>query len=331
MVIEPLPGKCFGATISGVELGSLDDEGWAPIERAFLEHGLLVFPAQHLTEAQQIEVADRFSEHEQSPERSGRIEHTRSRGANANARLNEFWHVDSASSAISAGATLLSAVTLTPPGSGQTEIADLRAAYRALTPAMRRRVEGLNVHHSQVFGQANDLGHFPVGHSDYNSGDLFPADQAFLRPLVKRHPRSGQKSLMLGRHAFGLVDAASGQLLPRGESRELVADLMRLATSDDAAIYRHEWQTGELLAWDNLCTMHRREPWDYERFDRSMISTRNVGDPETERALNLADDGAGGGAVLARELEAIRREIEEHGLEARRSVRKVNGGADARL
>src|SRR5687768_18078295 len=159
----------LGAVVTGLTLGRLDASTWKTVEQAFHEHAVLVFPDQHLTEAEQIAFANRFGDIElltadveqkavpisnQKPDGSvmGADEHRFK-----SLRGNEGWHTDSSYMPLAAKASVLSAQVV-PSIGGETEWADMRAAYDALDPATRRRIAGLSAHHSLYHSQAK-IGH----------------------------------------------------------------------------------------------------------------------------------------------------------------------------
>jgi len=181
-------------------------------------------------------------------------------------RGNEGWHTDSSYMPVSARASIFSAHVV-PTSGGQTEWADMRAAYRALDPAMRERIGKLSAYHSLRFSQARlgDTSEFGYG---YHDGPI-P-----LRPLVKIHSVTGRPSLFIGRHAYGIPG------LSENESEELLDELMAFACQPPRT-YRHEWQPGDIVVWDNRCLLHRAHPYDHSE-PRIMKHTRIAGDPATE-------------------------------------------------
>ena len=97
-----------------------------------------------------------------------------------------------------------------------------------------------------------------------------------LRPLVKTHPVTGRPSLYIGRHAYGIPG------LPADESEKLLDELVAFACRPPRT-FRHSWQPGDVVIWDNRCVLHRARPWDH-REPRVMHHTRVAGDPATEAA-----------------------------------------------
>ena len=186
---------------------------------------------------------------------------------------------------------MLSRETL-PDGGGQFELADMRVGYAALDQATVNRIEHLSAYHSRLYSNAQDLGDFPP-----QSEGTHHHGEAYLRPLVKTHPETGVKRLFVGRLAFGIPG------LDRLESRALLQRLMDFVVSDERRVYRHEWQVGDTLFWDNCALAHRARPYDYSQ-SRVLIATRIVGDPATELAYYPVDPLAQAGRdALAGELE----------------------------
>jgi alpha-ketoglutarate-dependent 2,4-dichlorophenoxyacetate dioxygenase len=173
----------------------------------------------------------------------------------------------------------------------------MRAAYAALDDATKDRIETLAAYHSIVFSQANDLGDFPT----LEDGANFHGE-AYLRPLVKRHPETGVKSLFVARHAFAIPG------LDRQESRSMIKRLVEFAVSEPTRVYQHQWQAGETLLWDNRALLHRAMPYDYLK-PRVLLGTRVAGEPASELVYYPDDPAARAGReVLAAELLLLRQE-----------------------
>ena len=274
-------GCTLGARVENVNLAALDDDTWAAIERAFHEHALLVFPGQHLTPEAQESFARRFGEIEVLVEgkRSIAISNRGDEGQILREdskfmkllRGNEGWHTDSSYMPLAAKASVLSAQVL-PPRGGETEWADMRAAYEALDPGLRARVDTLAARHSLFYSQARIGADAEVG--DYYG---FHAGDAPLRPLVKVHPVTGRRSLFIGRHACN-IDG----MTPR-ESEAFLDGLMDFACQAPR-VYTHRWQPGDVAVWDNRCLLHRARPYDYT-LPRVMTHTRVRGELPSELAL----------------------------------------------
>ena len=309
MNIEPTTGKTFGATVSGVTISNLSDNEFDRIHDALLEHGFLLFPAQFLSEQENVAFGLRFGELEfggapMSNQKRlaegdyGDVLDINSQMMRTNVG-NEAWHTDSTYQPVSSKCAMLSAVTV-PDQGGETELADARAAYDGLDAATREKIATLSAYHSTQFSQANDLGDFPP----QNEETIYHGE-AYLRPLVKVHPETGRKSIFVARHAFGVPGLA------RDQSQALLQSLTEFIVSETTRVYTHHWQPGDTLLWDNRCILHRARPYDYSK-PRVLIGTRIAGDPESELAYYPDDPAAEAGRVaLAAELKLLREEAKD--------------------
>lgn len=278
-VVEPLDAT-LGAVVTGVSLGALSDEDWSTIAQAFVDHALLVFPAQHLDDAQQRAFGERFGDLDVLVrDRGGTVAITNQRAdgsvvpsdhqALAVMRGNEGWHTDSSYMPVAAKASVLSA-RVVPATGGETEWADMRAAYEALDDDTREQIADLAAYHSLVYSQAR-------AGAEQRGGYGIDQDEMPLRPLVKLHPETGRPALYIGRHAHdipGLDPDVSEALLDR-----LMDEACR-----PPRLYRHHWQVGDVIAWDNRSVLHRAHPFDYAE-PRVMVHTRIAGDPITEAGI----------------------------------------------
>lgn len=271
----------LGARVDGVMLKRLAAADWTVIEQAFHSHAVLIFPDQHLDADAQVVFARRFGELEilvegkQSIALSNRGEQGQLlRQDSVFAQLlrgNEGWHTDSSYMPLAAKASILSAHVL-PPAGGETEWADMRAAYAALETTQRTQVEALTAYHSLFYSQSR------IG-AQAKSGDYygFNSGAAPLRPLVKIHPVTGRKALFIGRHACHIPG------MDPADSEHLLDELLAFACRPPR-VYRHTWQPGDIAVWDNRCVLHRARPYD-NAHPRLMVHTRVRGDPATESAL----------------------------------------------
>lgn len=289
IAIKPI-NATLGAVISNVALAELDDATWGEIHAAFLTYGVLVFPNQHLDAAAQGRFARRFGELEQMspkgetptfPIANIRPDGTLAGEADEQYRIlkgNEGWHTDSTYMPLASKAAMLSAVVI-PPLGGETEFADMRAAWDALEPARQRQLEGLSAYHSLYYSQARQ------GFT-HNTDQLygFHDKGAPLRPLVKVHPETGRKSIYTGRHAHNIPG-----MTPE-ESQALLDDLLEWACQPPRT-YKHTWSVGDLVVWDNRCMMHRARPYDASQ-PRHLRGSRISGEPESELAPTFQDSRA---------------------------------------
>ncbi|MCY4482993.1 MAG: TauD/TfdA family dioxygenase [Spirochaetaceae bacterium] len=289
LTIEPIKGTTLGAVITGIDLNRLDGQAWRAVEEAFLEYAVLVFPAQHLRAGAQVAFGKRF----------GAIELLREDGIEAplfsNKKLdgtvlqpdefrfqvlrgNEGWHMDSTYMPLSAKAGLLSAIEV-PASGGETEFADMRAAWDALDAATRDRIAGLSAYHSLYASQAK------IGYQvDTGAGYGYHDKGAPIRPLVKTHPVNGRKALQIARHIYRIPG------MDDGDAQALIDDLLQRSCRPPR-VYTHRWQPGDLLVWDNRCVLHRARPYDRAE-PRVLQATRIAGDPATELAATTRDERA---------------------------------------
>jgi alpha-ketoglutarate-dependent 2,4-dichlorophenoxyacetate dioxygenase len=160
---------------------------------------------------------------------------------------NQLWHSDSSFQQPAAAYSMLSAVVV-PPSGGDTEFCDLRAAYDALDPQMKAELEGLSSEHYAFHTR------LWLGDTSYTEAQL-KSMPPVRWPLVRTHPGSKRKLLWVGAHATRIV----GWTLAEG--RVLLADLLEHATQREF-VYRHRWRVGDLVMWDNRCTLHRGRRFD---------------------------------------------------------------------
>jgi len=267
MAIEVIPlHPTLGAEVRGVDLTrAVPPEVFAEIEAAFNRHGILVFPEQPVTDEQQLAFSRLFGPLEVNPNYAGAKMRLRQDIADisnldAEGRVlarddrrnvfnlgNQLWHTDSSFKHIPAKCSLLSAREL-PSSSGETEFADLRAAWDALPERRKRELEGLVVEHS-IFRSRSQIGFADFNDEIYRQ--LPPVPQA----LVRHHPASSRTSLYLASHASHIVG------WPVEQGRGLIEELIAFATQPQF-VYQHHWTVGDLVIWDNRCTMHRGRPYD---------------------------------------------------------------------
>ncbi len=279
VTISPITDS-FAAEIGDLDLNApLSDADFAAVEAAFNTYSVLVFCGQEaLTEEAQIDFSGRFGPLETTigvlrrdarlrlrPEfadvsnlnENNELQHAESRRRAYNVG-NQLWHTDSSFKRLPAKASLLFARTVAPIG-GHTEFADLRAAYDTLPDATKARLEGLVAEHSIMTSRAK-TGYFDFESEEYKG--LPPVPQV----LVRTHAGSRRRTLYLASHAgkiYGMED---------DDARALLAGLIDFATQRQF-VYTHRWRVGDLVMWDNRCTMHRGRPFDDLRFKRDVRRT----------------------------------------------------------
>lgn len=280
----------LGAVITDVDLASPTDEIWTEIHAAFLTYAVLVFPGQHLDEESQGAFARRFGSTEQlSPNQIGAtIVFTNRKEDGSLAQPDEYaykilkgnegWHTDSTYMPLASKAAMLYAL-IVPPEGGETEFADMRAAWDALDRETQERLERLSAHHSLYYSQAQA----GFKHETDNLYGLHDKG-APLRPIIKTHPETGRKSIYTGRHAHNIPG------MSEPESKALLDKLMEDACKPPR-VYKHAWTPLDLVVWDNRCLMHRACPFDTS-FPRALRATRISGESESELAPTTADPRA---------------------------------------
>lgn len=162
-----------------------------------------------------------------------------------------------------------------PAERGETGFADMRAAHDALDAATRTLVQQRSAHHSLKVSQSK-LGHVHQEGSAY-VGYGMTEQGAPLRPLVKVHPETGRKSLLIGRHAHAIPGMA-----PK-DSERFLEGLIEWACQPPRVV-THRWRAGDVVLWDNRCLLHRAMPWDLSQ-PRVMWHSRLAGDEVSEVAL----------------------------------------------
>ncbi len=177
---------------------------------------------------------------------------------------NRLWHSDSSYKTIPAQYSALCAHVI-PPTGGETEFADMRAAWDMLDDVSKNTIKGLVAEHSRIFSK----GTLGFEFTEQELLDFAPVRQ----PLVRTHPRTGRHSLFLSSHAGRIV----GWPLP--EALMMLRELTEHATRREF-VYRHTWRLGDVVMWDNRVTMHRAQPYDDRTFPRDMRrSTVTCGAP----------------------------------------------------
>lgn len=275
----------FAAEVSGVDISKpLDDVIFGAIRAGLDKYAVLVFHGGKLSEEQQILFATRFGELESQNgvimtgvkrritdklvDISNIDANNALLGRDNRRRMaalgNLLWHTDSSFKRTAAKYSMLHAHSVTTEG-GETQFADTRAAYEALPDKMKAKIEGLEAEHS-IFTSREKLGF--TDFSDEERRAMPPV----RRPLVRMHPGSGRKALYLASHASHVI----GWPVPDG--RMLIHELMEHATQPQF-VHTHKWGAGDLVIWDNRCTLHRGRPYDEN--ERRDMRRATIEDPDT--------------------------------------------------
>lgn len=273
----------FFGEISGVDLSAgLDASVIDQIKAAMDKYAVVVFHDQRLDDDRMIELGHTFGglspprnhrvvrrlKHDQLADISNLDENNKLRTRDDHRRLdglgNQLWHSDASFRQVSGALSMLHAHVI-PPKGGETEFADLRAAYDDLDEETKALIENLEAEHS-IFNSRGQL-----GYTAYTEAERSALPSAYHR-IVRVHPGSKRKTLYLGAHAASIV----GWPIPEGKL--LLRDLQERAT-ERRFVHRHTWKVGDLVIWDNRCTLHRGRPYDDATYVRDLrrVTTQ---DPE---------------------------------------------------
>lgn len=274
----------LSATVAGLDLArNLDILTFARLHRAWMNNPVLVFPGQSIGDAQQISFAKRFGDLEIHPSVAHRSsahpeiyrvsnvdENDAIMAPNSAAweylELTWLWHTDSSFRPIPSMGSVLHGIEI-PAEGGDTLFADMTAAYEALPDAERSRARELRVihDHDHILSLSKGLSE----RRDKGNYDELPP---VTHPLVRRHPITGRRSLLLSPHTMVRVAG-----MAEAEGRALLDALIAHAT-EDRFVYRHHWRKNDVIFWDNRCTMHAVMPYDAVNQRRIMHRTTIVGD-----------------------------------------------------
>jgi taurine dioxygenase len=256
-------GRALGAQIEGVDLRTLDDRDFAVVHAAWLDHLVLLFRDQQLTDHDLIGFSRRLGELDWAPvQETGRrfvegypeiyvvsnvVENGEPIGSLGAGEAT--WHTDMSYLEAPPKASMLYALEV-PAAGGNTYFCNMYRAYELVPEALRRRIAGLTLKHD---GTYNSGGYVRQGIAAVDDPVTSPG---VYHPLVCTHPESGRRALFLGRRRNAYIGG-----LPLEESEALLDELWTYASRDDVAWY-NQWQIGDVVLWDNRCTMHRRDPFD---------------------------------------------------------------------
>jgi len=275
----------FVAEISGLDLAQpLKPADRDAVEAAINRYAVVVFHGQTLSDDQQIDFARHFGPIHSSAQKARHtgIKHRIAGNdiadisnldgdgkvleANSKRRLdwlaNRLWHTDASFRAVPGALSMLYAHVV-PDEGGETEFADLRAAYDALPQRTKDQIEPMIAEHS-IWHSRGQLA--VTKYTPEELASLPPVPQR----VVRTHPGSGRKTLYLAAHASQIFG------LPVADGRLLLMDLMEHATQP-RFVHSHTWKRGDLVIWDNRCTMHRARPFDTTLVrDLRRVTTRDV-------------------------------------------------------
>jgi alpha-ketoglutarate-dependent taurine dioxygenase len=253
----------LGANVEGVDLRALDSAAFAAIHRAWLDYQVLLFRDQELTDEDLVTFSRRFGDLDEAP-----VQETGQRFVEGHPEISvvsnvvqdgvpigslgsgeAVWHTDMSYLPEPPKASVLHALEV-PPRGGDTCFCSMYAAWDQLPEPLKRRVAGLRVKHDGTYnsGGYTRRGVTPTGDPRTSPGAL--------HPLVTVHPETGRRSLYLGRRRNAYIEG-----VPLDDSSALLDEIWARATRESLT-WRHRWQAGDLVLWDNRCTMHRRDAFD---------------------------------------------------------------------
>ncbi len=256
-------GAALAAEVQGADLREVEDAAFAAIHRAWLDHQVLLFRDQALSDEHLIAFSRRFGALDWAPvQENGRrfvdgrpeiyvVSNVIEKGvAIGSLGAGEaVWHTDMSYLSDPPKASMLYALEV-PSVGGATGFCDMYRAYAELPAELRQRIEGRTLKHD---GTYNSGGYVRQGVTPTDDPTTSPGTS---HPIVCTHPETGRETLYLGRRRNAYIDGLS-----LAELEALLDVLWRYATRDSLTWY-NEWRVGDLVLWDNRCTMHRREPFD---------------------------------------------------------------------
>lgn len=262
--IDVIPtGAALGAVVRGVDLTSLDDRQFAALKRAWHQHQVILVRGQTLSDQDLVAFSRRFGDLDWAPvQETGRrfVEGLPEIYIVSNVKLNgepigslgageAVWHTDMSYLDMPPMASTLYALEV-PPSGGNTSFCSMYAIYEALPAELKRRIVGLKIKHD---GTYNSGGFLRQGVTATDDPRTSPGA---VHPLVCTHPDTGRQLLYLGRRRNAYLVG-----LELAESEALLDELWRFVERPEFK-WEHVWRVGDLVMWDNRCTMHRRDPFD---------------------------------------------------------------------
>ena len=256
-------GKALGAEVSGVDLKTISDAEFVGLHRAWLDHLVLLLRGQQLRDADLIAFSRRLGELDWAPiQETGRrfvegypeiyvVSNVIEKGVPIGSlgAGEATWHTDMSYLEDPPKASMVYAIEI-PPAGGNTYFCNMYSVYELLPEPLKQRVAGLTLKHD---GTYNSGGYVRQGVTPVDDPTTSPG---VYHPVVCTHPETGRKMLYLGRRRNACIGG-----LPLAESEALLDELWSYASREDLS-WSHEWRPGDVVLWDNRCTMHRRDPFD---------------------------------------------------------------------
>jgi taurine dioxygenase len=256
-------GAALGAELRGVDLRAVDASQFKAIARAWHDHQVILVRGQSLSDQDLIAFSRRFGDLDWAPvQETGRrfVEGLPEIYIVSNVIVNgqaigslgageAVWHTDMSYLEVPPMASMLYAIKV-PPLGGNTSFCSMYAVYEALPDALKHRIAGLKIKHD---GTYNSGGYLRQGVTATDDPRTSPGA---LHPLVCTHPDTGRPMLYLGRRRNAYLAG-----LDLRQSEALLDELWDFVARPELA-WEHVWRVGDLVLWDNRCTMHRRDPFD---------------------------------------------------------------------
>jgi len=275
----------IGVSIEDIDLSNLDVISFQKIQKLWLEHLVIVFPNQNISDEDHIKFGKRFGDLEVHPSLSHRssknpeIYRVSNVDENGNIIPNKetswqylkqswLWHTDSSFRKIPSNGSILHGISTTNEG-GNTLFANMYKAYEDLDQSLKDKIKNLKVihDHDYIISLSKELS------ERKNKGHYDKLDPV-IHPLVRRHPSTKKPSLFLSPHTM-----VSIQNYDNKKGRELLDQIIEHSIQPQY-VYKHSWTNHDIVMWDNRCTMHSVEPFDNNNIKRIMHRVTLVGDLE---------------------------------------------------
>ncbi|CAM6024186.1 unnamed protein product [Sphagnum balticum] len=263
MALRIEPTGAVGAELRGIDLRHIDEQTFESIRRAWIDHSVLLFRDQTLSNDELVDFSRRFGSLDRAPhQENGRccvegypeiyvISNVLRDGVPIGSlgAGEAVWHVDMSFLVEPPMASMLYAIEI-PPTGGDTSFCNMYTALETLAPELRQRLHGMGLKHDATY---NSGGFVRKGVQPTDDPRKSPGT---VHPVIARHPESGREVLYLGRRRNAWL---VGLDLP--ESEALLDAIWAHVEHRPDLSWTHRWRVGDLILWDNRCTMHRRDPF----------------------------------------------------------------------
>jgi taurine dioxygenase len=268
MTIQVVPcSDALGAQVQNIDLGNeLDAATQQALRKAWADNLILLVRGQQLSDAALVRFTSTFGRCDASPPNeaalnspghvpqlpevaviSNVVENGEAIGSLANREL--VWHTDMSYNETPADGCALYALEV-PENSGDTSFLNMYRAYETLDPALQKALVGKQAIHDLTYTSAGTLRKGCIEVDDVRQAP------GARHPMLRTHPLTGRTALFLGRRVNSYILDLSV------EASEVLLDKVWAHATQDQFTYRHRWQEGDIVLWDNRCVMHRREPFD---------------------------------------------------------------------